>query len=219
MLKFRLTQAGRKFARPVAICTILFAVAASSVASMPLMRPATPDLLVDLAVLPIPYVFPPEIETGAPLPDFRAQWALYLRNPSLPKPPPLPKDQVACLAKAVYFEARGESVSGQRAVARVILNRVDSKAYPNTICGVVFQNHTRRNACQFSFACDGHADVVREKQAWKRAQTVARDTVEGRDIPGSVLTATHYHATSVKPRWASKLIRLSKIGSHIFYQG
>src|SRR5262249_58140344 len=67
-----------------------------------------------------------------------------------------------CLAEAIYFEARGEAVRGQMAVAQVVLNRVFSEKYPNTVCGVVYQNAHRRLHCQFTFACDGIPDIVRE---------------------------------------------------------
>lgn len=133
--------------------------------------------------------------------------------------PRLSDHDLKCLATAVYFEARGEPKSGQEAVARVILNRVDSDAYPDTVCGVVYQNHTRRNACQFSFACDGQSDVIRESKAWARAKEAARSAVVGDGVPALVRTATHYHAVYVHPRWAKKLTRLSKIGRHVFYRG
>ena len=67
-----------------------------------------------------------------------------------------------CLANAVYFESRGESVRGQIAVAQVVMNRVFSPFYPNDVCGVVYQNAHRHNACQFTFACDGIPDIVTE---------------------------------------------------------
>lgn len=124
-----------------------------------------------------------------------------------------------CLATAIYHEARGESSKGQIAVAKVILNRVKSRAYPNSVCGVVFQNRSKRNACQFSFACDGVPDTAREKSAWQRAEKVANDVMNGRVSAGAADGATHYHANYVNPRWASKMTRLTSIGSHIFYKG
>lgn len=124
-----------------------------------------------------------------------------------------------CLATAVYFEARGEPEIGQAAVAQVILNRVESEAYPDTVCDVVYQNMHRRNACQFSFACDGHADRISENKAWKRAKRVASQVVEGRSFPAAVQTATHYHADYVRPYWARKMRKLTAIGRHVFYRG
>lgn len=127
--------------------------------------------------------------------------------------------ELNCLATAIYFEARGESYRGQVAVGQVVMNRTQHKLYPSTICGVVFQNQHRRNACQFSFACDGKAERIREKKAWALAQEIAEDVVAGRRDVASAADATHYHATYVSPRWAPKMRRLAKIGRHVFYQG
>ena len=124
-----------------------------------------------------------------------------------------------CLAMAVYFEARGEPERGQAAVAQVILNRVDSDAYPDTVCDVVYQNQHRRNACQFSFACDGLAETIREKKAWSKAKEIADDVANGREFLAAIGTATHYHARSVNPSWAKRLRRVGLIGRHVFYRG
>lgn len=129
-----------------------------------------------------------------------------------------PKEQL-CLATALYFEARGEPARGQVAVAEVILNRVHSPRYPDTICGVVYQNAKRRNACQFSFACDGKPDKIKEKKAWALAERIAADVIAGRQRVGEVASATHYHARYVSPYWASSMRRLARIGQHVFYQG
>jgi spore germination cell wall hydrolase CwlJ-like protein len=123
-----------------------------------------------------------------------------------------------CLAEAVYFEARSEPYKGQVAVAQVVLNRVRNPAYPNSICGVVYQNKRMDNACQFSFACDGIRDVVRDRKAWALARKVARDvSFEGVRAP-DVGTATHYHAVYVRPDWASVFTKKARIGLHVFYQ-
>lgn len=136
---------------------------------------------------------------------------------------PLPASVVTakeqrCLAEAVYFEARGEPVDGQVAVAQVVLNRVRNPAYPETICKVVYQNRHMRNRCQFSFACDGIRDRISEKPEWEVAQKVARETVSGQRYLEKVGASTHYHATYVNPRWARFMKRLDKIGQHIFYK-
>jgi spore germination cell wall hydrolase CwlJ-like protein len=122
-----------------------------------------------------------------------------------------------CLARAIYFEARSESELGQLAVARVILNRTRSPDYPKTICGVVYQGTNRRNSCQFSFACDGLPDDVRQAGAWANAKRVAQKAIAGQGNNGALARATNYHADYVKPRWAKSLRRLVKIGTHIFY--
>lgn len=122
-----------------------------------------------------------------------------------------------CLARAIYFEARSESELGQLAVARVILNRTKSPEYPKSICGVVYQGTNRRNSCQFSFACDGLPDDVRQPAAWANAKRVAQKAIAGAGNTGALAQATNYHADYVKPRWARSLRRLVKIGTHIFY--
>jgi hypothetical protein len=128
------------------------------------------------------------------------------------------KTQQDCLARGIYFEARGESELGQAGVAQVILNRVRNPAYPGTICGVVYQNKTWRNRCQFSFACDGVRDRVRSGRAWKVAQKVARGASSGAIWLDDVGDATHYHAAYVRPRWARKMKKTDRIGRHIFYR-
>lgn len=124
-----------------------------------------------------------------------------------------------CLARAIYFEARSESELGQLAVAKVILNRVKDPNYPNTICGVVYQGSGRRNSCQFSFACDGMADDVRQPGAWANSKRLAQKAIAGDAKVAAVGTATNYHADYVKPKWAKSMKRLIKIGRHIFYEG
>ncbi len=121
------------------------------------------------------------------------------------------------MAKAIYFEARGEPVLGQAAVAQVVLNRANSGRYPRTICGVVYQNYRWRNRCQFSFACDGKPDVPKEAKAWERARQLASMALKGAGSVWMVGGATLYHADYVSPAWAPKVLQVSTIGQHIFY--
>jgi spore germination cell wall hydrolase CwlJ-like protein len=123
-----------------------------------------------------------------------------------------------CLANAVYFESRGESVRGQMAVAQVVMNRVFSGFYPNDVCGVVYQNARRHLACQFTFACDGIPDVVTEPEAWEIAKRIARDTLDGKLWMPEVARSTHYHAYWVRPSWIREMRRILKIGVHSFYR-
>ena len=134
-----------------------------------------------------------------------------------------PKEQ-ECLAMALYHEARGEPVAGQEAVGQVILNRVDSSYHPDTVCKVVYKNAHRRNACQFSFACDGISDRPKETRAWEKKVAMAKELLscdaecrEQQRADGGIVKSTHYHATYVSPRWASKLERTGQVGNHIFY--
>lgn len=155
--------------------------------------------------------------------DFRAGILTTDRSGALPLADirnvrvPRQSAQWRCLAEALYFESRGESLAGQVAVGEVILNRVDSQTYPDSICSVVKQGSHRRNACQFSFACDGHREVIRERGAFDLAGKIAWVLMEGRP---RVLTggATHFHTTAVKPKWSRRLVRTAKIGNHIFYR-
>jgi len=123
-----------------------------------------------------------------------------------------------CLAVGIYFEARGEPIRGQAAVAQVILNRVKNPTYPNSICGVVYQNKSWKNRCQFSFACDGIRDRVLSKKHWLTAKAVAKRATEGKLWVKEVGSSTHYHATYVNPRWAKTMKRMKQIGQHIFYR-
>ncbi len=123
----------------------------------------------------------------------------------------------SCLARAVYFEARSESELGQLAVATVILNRAKATNYPSSICGVVYQGASRRNACQFSFACDGQSDLPQYGRAWEAALAVTSMALADDAPMRSVAAATHYHADYVDPVWSKSLHRLTKIGRHIFY--
>jgi len=123
-----------------------------------------------------------------------------------------------CLANAVYFEARGEPVRGQIAVAQVVMNRVFSPFYPNNVCDVVYQNANRYLGCQFTFACDGIPDVVTELDAWLRAKRIARDVLDGKLWMPEVAKSTHYHAYWVHPSWVAEMKKLYKLGVHTFYR-
>ena len=123
-----------------------------------------------------------------------------------------------CLDEAIYFEARGESEAGQAAVAQVVLNRVESGHYPASICGVVYQNRRRHNACQFSFGCHGKTLRVAEPVSWNAAVRIAREVLLGGDYSTEVGGSTHYLADYAHPRWARTLQRMDVIGHHIFYQ-
>jgi spore germination cell wall hydrolase CwlJ-like protein len=128
------------------------------------------------------------------------------------------KAEQKCLATGVYFEARGEKLRGQAAVAQVILNRVRNPTYPKTICGVVYQNDNLRNRCQFSFACDGIKDRIASPSDYKIAEEVAMAVTAGKIFIPEVASATHYHATYVNPRWSRTMKKMKKIGLHIFYR-
>lgn len=128
-----------------------------------------------------------------------------------------PTEAWSCLSEALYFEARGETLIGQMAVAEVILNRVDSRRYPNSVCSVVRQGEERSSGCQFSYRCDGKSDQPSSRKAMEQVGKVAWVMLQGRP---RILTdkATHYHALRVSPRWARKMVQTAKIGEHVFYR-
>lgn len=134
-------------------------------------------------------------------------------------------EELYCLATAIYHEARGEPERGQLVVGRVILNRVASPYYPDTICEVVYQNVHMHNRCQFSFACDGVRRRVTEPEVWADIEARAAwllDCLGDNDCQESkrdweIWASTHYHADYVHPFWADRLPRTGQIGRHIFY--
>lgn len=125
--------------------------------------------------------------------------------------------QWRCLAEALYHEARGESVKGQFAVAEVIMNRVATGLYPNSVCGVVNQGTGKKFQCQFTYTCDGISDKIRELAAFEQVGKIARLMLAGapRVLTGG---ATHYHTTAVSPNWSRTFPRTARIGVHYFYR-
>ena len=124
-----------------------------------------------------------------------------------------------CLADAVYFEARGEVMKGQEAVAQVVVNRVFSGYYPHDVCGVVYQNAHRHLACQFTFACEGKdLNKIDEPDMWEQAKQIAHDMLDGKIWLAEVGHATHYHAYWVHPSWVHEMTRLYRLGVHTFYR-
>ncbi|HYN45456.1 MAG TPA: cell wall hydrolase [Allosphingosinicella sp.] len=122
-----------------------------------------------------------------------------------------------CLAQAIYYEAASESEEGQRAVAQVVLNRVRHPAWPNSVCGVVYQGPMRAGGgCQFTFTCDGSLARPPGGIPWVRARTIAAEALAGRSFAGVGLS-THYHTNYVFPSWAPRLTRTAMIGAHLFY--
>jgi hypothetical protein len=125
--------------------------------------------------------------------------------------------ELDCLTQAVYYEARGETPSGQAAVAQVVLNRARNPAFPKSVCGVVFQRAGATKGCQFSFACDGSTQRSREARAWRRAQTIASRALDG-FVMAEVGSATHFHTLNVAPMWGPRLLRVAQVGMHVFYR-
>ena len=126
--------------------------------------------------------------------------------------------EVKCLALNIYWEARSEPVKGQLAVAHVAMNRVRSRAYPNTLCKVIYQGdrHTP-GACQFSWWCDGRSDQPTEYWAWQTSMANARRVIEGRSLDPTG-GALFYHLNTISPYWSAVKRRTARIGSHIYYR-
>ena len=145
--------------------------------------------------------------------------------------PNIPDRSAECLALNMYHEARGQGIAGELAVTAVVLNRVNDKRYPNTICEVVEQGPTRtswqdpkirfpvKNRCQFSWFCDGKSDTPRNKKIYNRMYNLA-DAILGNEISFLDITggATHYHADYVSPAWAKTKMKTVEIQDHIFYR-
>jgi hypothetical protein len=178
----------------------------------------------EVAVAPLPvdpqHPVDPEIITGSiggvsalplDLPNPEAGLSLALQGEDLGK-------AKKCLAEAIYFEARSEPEKGQYAVAQVVMNRTRTGYYPATVCGVVYENKNRRNACQFSFACDGKPDRVRDPKSWTTAERIADDVLMNGAYLPDVGTSTHYHATYVRPRWIRDMTDRHRLGTHVFYR-
>ncbi|AXC49998.1 cell wall hydrolase [Paracoccus suum] len=141
--------------------------------------------------------------------------SLALPDPASASPTNSSPAELKCLAEALYFEARGEPLAGQKAVAEVILNRRDSGRFPTSICGVVKQGG--KGGCQFSYHCGGANRAIREKSAYMRVKRVAEAALAGspRNLTGG---ATYFHTPAVRPSWSKRFTRTARIGRHIFYR-
>lgn len=190
-------------------------------------------LFFTLAALPGASAMPAaliDLTAGAPRQVAMLAAGLAFARPSLPSFSGWASlNERTCLALAIYHEARGETRSGQVAVAHVILNRTRSRAYPSSICGVVFQNSYKKNRCQFSFACDDRSELPGNPRAWAKAVRIASGMLcksgcasQIQNPPGATASlrfhqATHYHTVNVSPSWSKKLRPLGRIGDHLFF--
>ena len=126
--------------------------------------------------------------------------------------------ELECLALNVYFESRGEPLAGQYAVAAVTLNRVVHPGFPDSICQVVMQGaELGRNRCQFSWVCAGYGNRPREEGAWEKARQVAFATLF-LDQPDPTDGALYFHVTRVRPNWSRLMVKVGRIGGHLFYR-
>ena len=123
--------------------------------------------------------------------------------------------EVECLARNIYFEAGGEPRAGKIAVAEVTMNRVKSRQYPRTVCGVVHQKS--KGVCQFSWVCEGKKNVRKNTDAWRDSVKIAENILISKKEYGIIGSAKHFHAVYVNPSWAESKRMIKKIGQHIFY--
>lgn len=163
---------------------------------------ATPDA----SMAATPFVAPSRFDAGLPASPFQLKGHSALDS----------LRAAICLTTAIYYEAASESDDGQRAVAQVILNRVKHPAWPNTVCGVVYQG-SDGPVCQFSYACDGSMARTPTREGWSRASRIARAALSGY-VHRAVGLSTFYHADYVNPLWNRRLIVANVTGRHIFYR-
>ena len=215
---------------------VLLVAAASCVPTRAAYAPNMPSLTAGTRVAAVP---PPAPTEAPPLPppmvlqdvsptDAAAiNASIPIASVDNPRAPSIvfrgagPIDQLRsldCLAQAVYYEARSESMDGQRAVAQVVLNRVRHPAFPSSVCGVVYQGPMRAGGgCQFTFTCDGSLAVAPSGPAWALARRIAAEALAGL-VYAPVGEATHYHTQQVVPAWAFRLTKVAVIGAHSFYR-
>jgi spore germination cell wall hydrolase CwlJ-like protein len=124
-----------------------------------------------------------------------------------------------CLSEVLYYEARGEGATGQKAIAEVVFHRMNHGDYGHSICAVVYEG-AKHPGCQFSFTCNGDMHKAKQAGAWREAEALAARILTG-EVPLKNATggATNFHAISVSPDWADTLERTTQIGNHIFYRG
>jgi hypothetical protein len=124
-----------------------------------------------------------------------------------------------CLAEAMYYEARGEGVDGEKAIAEVVFHRMKSTGYPHSVCGVVYQGAALKHACQFSFTCSGELLQRKTPGAWATAKRLAAKILGGLIQLGDVTEdAISFHAADVEPGWSDHLVKTIQIGNHVFYR-
>ena len=125
-------------------------------------------------------------------------------------------DPLTCLARTLYWEAKGESDAGMRAVANVVLNRLGHEGFPDTVCGVVKQGQ-ETGACQFSWWCDGRSDDTEEPEPYAQAKEIARRALNGQ-LEDATDGALYFHHSRLDPPWAGEYIKTTRVGDHLFYK-
>jgi spore germination cell wall hydrolase CwlJ-like protein len=143
-----------------------------------------------------------------------------IRKPEAQAVDPHGKEQldepITCLARTIYWEARGEKAASMEAVASVVMNRLGHEGFPNTVCAVVRQGN-EQGACQFSWWCDGRSDQAKEDESYATAKEIARRALnlQLKDRTGGAL---YFHHRNVTPGWSTKYIKTAEIGEFVFYK-
>lgn len=125
-------------------------------------------------------------------------------------------DAITCMARSIYWEAKGENMADMEAVANVVMNRLGHEGFPDTVCGVVKQG-SETKSCQFSWWCDGRPDTVQEETQYELAKEIARKALN-KQLPDRTGGAMYFHDKTVKPVWARKYIKTASIGLFVFYK-
>lgn len=173
-----------------------------------------------------PAPLPLQMEAAAPVATIVHPDSLVVHTPDLDFSPLLRAvlmqkilGEERCLAEAMYYEARGEGVEGEKAIAEVVFHRMKAPGYPHSVCGVVYQGAGSGHGCQFSFACSGEMLQTKNWTAWARAKRLAVRIVTGVDQLGNeTADAISFHAVDVEPGWRDRLVKTIQIGNHIFYR-
>jgi spore germination cell wall hydrolase CwlJ-like protein len=197
----------------VAALSIVLAVVSAAVGAAAGYRPHTEQIKTVVVVkpaIPAPPVAAVDAAPAAAQPADKLQVEDLIMNKL--------KAEHRCLSEVLYFEARGEGVKGQKAVAEVVFHRMRTGNYGHSICAVVYEGADKRG-CQFSFACNGDLKHAKAQGAWLRAQILAARILTGEESLADVTGgATSFHAVSVQPDWANELQRTVQIGNHVFYK-
>ncbi|HEX4158364.1 MAG TPA: cell wall hydrolase [Rhizomicrobium sp.] len=203
------------------VLAVLFVAGASTVIPSAETVPAKPSV-TKMAAAPLPVSLMPE----RPVEAIVNPASLVVRTTPVDLSPLLNRlvlermlAEQRCLAEAMYYEARGEGLDGQKAIAEVVFHRMRTSGFPHSICGVVYQGAASGHGCQFSFACDGEMVAPKTVGAWARAKRLAGRILTGLVQLGDMTEdAIAFHAVAVQPGWGDHLVRTIQIGNHIFYR-
>lgn len=173
-----------------------------------------------------PAPMPLQMEAATPVATIVRPDSLIVHTPDLDFSPVLRAvlmqkilGEERCLAEAMYYEARGEGLEGEKAIAEVVFHRMKAAGYPHSVCGVVYQGAGSGHGCQFSFACNGEMLQTKNSSAWARAKRLAIRIVTGVDQLGNeTADAISFHAIDVEPGWGDRLVKTIQIGNHVFYR-